>query len=216
MTYDQSVFINCPFDSDYQRLFRALVFVIQDCGFTPRCALEVDDGSEARIGKLQRIIEESRYGVHDISRTELDDESGLPRFNMPLELGIFLGAKYFGEARQRAKACIILDRDPYRYQRFCSDIAGLDVRPHRCDESDLIRGVRDALRTWRPDQAIPSGRTLFVRYLAFAEAIPGMAVKLKLDVEEITFRDLTGLVSLWLEMNGGGGPAGSRDGWAPG
>jgi|SRR5215213_2617712 len=201
MTYEESVFLNCPFDSDYQRLFRALVFVIQDCGFTPRCALEADDGSEVRIGKIQRIIEESRYGVHDISRTELDTDSGLPRFNVPLELGIFLGAKYFGEARQRSKACIIFDRDRYRYQRFCSDIAGQDIRAHNCDERELIRGVRDALRTWRPDQAIPGGRTLFARYLAFTEAIPDLAAQLRLDPDELVFYDLTALVSTWVAAN---------------
>jgi hypothetical protein len=29
-TYDESVFINCPFDVDYQEVFRALVFAVHD------------------------------------------------------------------------------------------------------------------------------------------------------------------------------------------
>jgi hypothetical protein len=129
MSYERNVFINCPFDHEYHRLFRALVFAIQDCGFTPRCALEVEDASEVRILKIVRIIEESRYGVHDVSRTELDEASRLPRFNMPLELGLFLGAKHFGDSEQRTKACIIFDRERYRYQAFCSDIAGRTYAP---------------------------------------------------------------------------------------
>src|ERR1044072_808803 len=155
MSYKASVFLNCPFDSDYQHHFRALVFCIQDCGFTPRCALELEDASEVRIDKILGLVENSRYGIHDISRTELDEESRLPRFNMPLELGIFLGAKYFGGSRQRAKACIVFDRERFRYQRFCSDIAGLDVRAHYGDERALIRGVREALRSWS-GRALPS------------------------------------------------------------
>ncbi len=52
----------------------------------------------------------------------------LPRFNMPLELGIFLGAKRFGSQKQKQKNGLILDREKYRYQSFCSDIAG-QLRP---------------------------------------------------------------------------------------
>src|SRR3712207_156297 len=89
-TYNNSVFINCPFDDDYRPLFRALVFAIEACGFGARCALEVDDAGETRAEKLIRLIRASRYGVHDISRTEVNAER-LPRFNMPFEFGLFVG-----------------------------------------------------------------------------------------------------------------------------
>lgn len=36
-TYDNSVFVNCPFDSEYRPLFEAVAFSIYDCGFFPRC-----------------------------------------------------------------------------------------------------------------------------------------------------------------------------------
>lgn len=201
MTYEDCVFLNCPFDGDYQRLFRALVFAVLDCGFTPRCALEFDDGSEVRIDKIQRIIEQSRYGIHDISRTELDGESALPRFNMPLELGIFLGAKYFGAPRQRTKACIIFDRERYRYQRFCSDIAGQDIRAHHGDEGELIRGVRNALRTWRPEKVLPSASSVFGRFQTFTARLPDLTAEMALDPDEIVFHDLVALVSSWLAAN---------------
>lgn len=42
---------------------------------------------------------------------------------MPLELGLFLGAKRYGTGKQRTKLCLILDRERYRYQKYCSDIA---------------------------------------------------------------------------------------------
>jgi len=125
--YAQGVFINCPFDSEYKPLFEAIAFAVLACGFRPRCALEIDDSSEVRIDKIFKIIAECKYGIHDISRTEVTSASGLPRFNMPLELGMFLATKRFGAGRQRQKVCLILDSMPYRYQQFISDIAGQEV-----------------------------------------------------------------------------------------
>ena len=89
---ERDVFINCPFSPDYHGYFEAIVFAVARSGFTARCARENDDGGEVRFEKICRIIAESRYGIHDISKTEPDPGSGLPRFNMPLELGLFLGA----------------------------------------------------------------------------------------------------------------------------
>src|SRR5437764_6982536 len=98
--YDLNVFVNCPFDDSYRAIFEALIFAIHDCGYIARCALEVSDASEVRIEKIAKIIAACRFGIHDISRTDLDNTTALPRFNMPLELGIFLGAKRFGRAEQ--------------------------------------------------------------------------------------------------------------------
>ena len=85
----ESVFINVPFDRQYAKLFRALVFAVHDCGFIARCALEGDDGSETRLTKLYEIIRDCPLGIHDLSRTSLDRKNRLPRFNMPLELDSF-------------------------------------------------------------------------------------------------------------------------------
>src|SRR4051794_33073795 len=114
--YGRQVFINCPFDAQYKKLFEAITFAVFDCGFLPRCARELDDGSQVRIEKILDLIASCKFGIHDISRTESDPRSQLPRFNMPLELGIFLGAKRYGEGQQREKVGLILDRQPYRYQ----------------------------------------------------------------------------------------------------
>ena len=116
-TYEDSVFLNVPFDSKYSRLFDALVFSVHDCGFTARSALEVEDSGQARVEKILDIIEQSKFGIHDISRAGLDRKTGLARFNMPLELGFFLGAKRYGSTRDRQKRCLVLDRDRYRYRK---------------------------------------------------------------------------------------------------
>ena len=93
--YNDNVFINCPFDTPYKPLFWAIIFTIQDCAFTARCAQEEDNAGEVRITKIIKIIDECRYGIHDISKADLDATTQLARFNMPLELGIFFGAHHF-------------------------------------------------------------------------------------------------------------------------
>jgi hypothetical protein len=89
--YEGAVFINCPFDDAYKPILRAIIFTVMRCGFVPRSALEDDNGLQNRLDKIQAVIAGCRYGIHDISRTSLN-ENGLPRFNMPFELGLFFGA----------------------------------------------------------------------------------------------------------------------------
>lgn len=114
---NRDVFVNCPFDSQYRSFFYAIVFTVIRSGFVARCALETDNSADNRFDKICQIIKECRYGIHDISRTEADGNPPLPRFNMPLELGVFLGAKKYGGPAHRSKSCIIFDREPYRRQR---------------------------------------------------------------------------------------------------
>lgn len=157
--YDDRVFINVPFDPRYKKLFDALVFAVHDCGFLARCALESDDGSRVRLDKRYAIIAECRYGIHDLSRVTLDTRYRLPRFNMPLELGIFLGAKRYGNPTQRKKSGLILERDPYRYQIYCSDIAGQDIRAHENRADWDLGSPKLATHRTRPGRCDPQLET---------------------------------------------------------
>jgi hypothetical protein len=201
--YPVNVFINCPFDDAYKPLFEALVFTIACCGFRARCTLEIDDGSQVRIDKIFRIIEECRFGLHDLSRTELDRSSRLPRFNMPLELGLFLAAKRFGAGRQRTKICLILDRDAYRFQKFVSDIAGQDIRAHKRDTRRAIAVTRDWLRA-ASSRALPGGSEIHRRYRVFVARLPAICRKIGLEPAEVTFNDLTNIIVEWLKTGQAG------------
>ncbi|HEX5872835.1 MAG TPA: hypothetical protein VFY65_20530 [Longimicrobium sp.] len=202
-SYENSVFINCPFDSAYRPLFEAVAFAVYDCGFYPRSALEVEDSSEARIEKVIRTIGECRLAVHDISRTQLDRESRLPRFNMPLELGIFIGAKAFGTGAHRQKAAIVLDAEHYRYQKYISDIAGQDIRAHGRSPARMIHQVRDFLVTHCGDGLVlPGGGKIVDRYLEFRRGLPEMCAEAHLPPpQDLTFRDMTTLIVAWLRSN---------------
>jgi hypothetical protein len=195
---EREVFINCPFTSDYRAHFRAIIFTIVRSGFTARCALETDDGSENRFEKICKIIEECRYGIHDISKTEPDPRSRLPRFNMPLELGLFLGAKKFGGRSQRTKKCIIFDSKPYRYQQFISDIAGQDIHAHGGRAANLIEQVATWFRDELRDPNVPGGRAIAAEYEKFTTVIPEICALKRLDPEEVTFQDYRAIAAEWI------------------
>jgi hypothetical protein len=127
--YEQNVFINCPFDPEYAPIFEAIVFAVNDAGFRPTCARERLDSSQIRLHKIVDLISSSRYSIHDLSRTTLDDAHALPRFNMPLELGIDLGCKAY-KPECADKSLLIFDSEQYRFQKFVSDLGGQDIHQH--------------------------------------------------------------------------------------
>jgi hypothetical protein len=195
---DRDIFINCPFSADYQQYFQAIVYAVVRSGFTPRCARENDDGGEVRIDKICRIISESRYGIHDISKTEPDPYSGLPRFNMPLELGLFLGARKFGGKKHAQKKALIIDRQKYRYQKFISDIAGQDIHSHSGKIGSLIEEVVTWLRDEARDSRVPGGRAIAREFKSFCADLPMIAASKGLEPDELTFKDLTAIAASWI------------------
>jgi hypothetical protein len=190
------VFINCPFDADYAPNFRALVFAILACGFQPRSAREVDDAGQTRIEKLFGIIAECRYGLHDLSRTELDASNGLSRFNMPLELGIFLGAKRYG-GRDQKQRVLILDVEQYRCQRFISDLAGMDIHAHSGDPEVALAETRNWLANVSR-RKLPSSAVVRNLYLRFLADLPALAAELQFEPEAIPYIDFERIVASWL------------------
>ncbi len=198
--YGANVFINCPFDRTYQPLLRAILFTVFDCGFLPRCALEESNAANLRLEKIKRLIAESCYGIHDISCTEPDPRTHLPRFNMPLELGLFLGAAQFGPPRQRLKTALILDRHQGRYQKFISDIAGQDIRCHQASAQKLIAHVRDWLNDESQLGALPCGAHIARRYRQFCRALPKFCAEAKLAPEQLTYHDFSSAATHWLRL----------------
>lgn len=192
------MFVNCPFDEEYEPIRNAIVFSIFDCGFQPRSALEDNDAGEVRVEKIQRIIAACKFGIHDISRTELDAHNNLPRFNMPLELGLFIGARKYGDRKQKSKNCLVLDREQYRYQQFISDISGQDIRSHNDLPRDAIRAVREWLNATTGRRTIPGGAQIARRFDQFTNDLPEICLNAELELREVTYNDYCNFVSDWL------------------
>lgn len=198
----RNVFINCPFDDTYKPLFQAIIFAVQACGFTPRCAQEEDNTADIRIQKTMRIIDACHYGIHDISKADLDQNTQLARFNMPLELGIFIGAHHFAPARHynRNKKFIVMDSERFRYQRVISDINGQDIKAHGFAEESIIQHVRDFLSTSSRTQ-LAGANYLTQEFNLFKGRLPAICDTLRWTVEQLTFIDYVNCIKVWLEEN---------------
>ena len=184
-------------------MFDAIVFTVAMCGYNPRCALEVDNAVRNRLDKIGDLIAECRLGIHDISRVELTGPNKLPRFNMPLELGLFLGAARYGSAIQRRKQCIVLDTDPYRFRESISDISGQDVAAHRDSPAVAISAVRGFLAvSSRAD--LPGGKAIAAVWHEFRHSLPELLRPLRLEPSEMTFPDLTRTLVRWLRSRAAG------------
>jgi hypothetical protein len=201
--YDKSVFINCPFDSAYEPVFHGIVFAVHHMNLQPKSALETSDAGQPRLDKILDLIENCKYSIHDLSRTEVDPNHGLPRFNVPFELGLDLGCKRYGKRHQKQKTTLILDVERHRYRTFISDIAGLDVEQHNGHVAMAITLVRNWLSYKSDPLSVksPSGRKIYVRYQAFQLALPTMCEGLQLDVDNLAFRDFSWAAYDWIKNN---------------
>jgi hypothetical protein len=199
--YDRQVFLNCPFDDDYYPLLRAAVFTIHACGFTARIALENTGSESVRLDRLVQMIGQCGLGIHDLSRVRLTSPTDLPRFNMPFECGVFYGARRFGAKAQARKRFLLLDKEPFQYQKTMSDAAGLDPRAHGNDPEKLIGCVRDFLAEGLDPKPIGPTR-ISALYSEFQLALPAITARAELtlaDIEPLSaFNDWYLLATRWL------------------
>ena len=148
-SFERSVFINCPFDKDYEPILQAILFCVLYLGYYPRLSTEQSDSFQSRIDKIQDLIRDSKYSIHDLSRCQAVEEGEYFRLNMPFELGMDFGCRqYSGDARGEKRG-LVLEEEKYRYQAALSDFSGFDIQHHQGDYREAVRKVRN----WFSDEA---------------------------------------------------------------
>jgi hypothetical protein len=166
MSFDQNVFVNCPFDESYTPLLRPLLFTIIHLGLAPKIALESLDSGETRMGKIIGLIKDSRYAIHDLSRLQSSAAGEFYRLNMPFELGVDVGCRLFRSDRWARKKCLVLEKERHRYRAAISDLSGSDIAAHNDDPQIVVAEVRN----WLNHQAslnAPGPSSIYGAYLAF-------------------------------------------------
>lgn len=141
--YNNSVFINCPFDSEYKGLLRPLVFTVVFARFEPLLSSLTSDSGENRLDKICSLILAAKYSVHDLSRLKSEHEGEFQRMNMPFELGVDYGTRQHGALHHRDKRFLILEQEEHRYKIALSDMSGVDIKVHENDPIEIIRCIRD-------------------------------------------------------------------------
>jgi len=175
--FDKNVFVNCPFDDDYRQLLLSVIFTVKYLGYIPRLSLERADSGESRIEKILGLINESKFGIHDLSRIMSSDKDEHFRMNMPFELGIDYGAKALKGGEWATKQLLVLEKERYRYQKALSDLSGSDIKNHDDEPSKIVKVVRDwlvATENIRRD----SGHKIWSRFNEFNAYLYDQAVEI--------------------------------------
>jgi hypothetical protein len=166
MAFDKNVFINCPFDKDYTQLLRTLTFVLLYLDLEPNLSQTLSS-STIRINQIKQHIKNCKYSIHDLSRSKALKKGELPRFNMPYELGLDIGAAEYGSNKLQTKKALILETDRYHYQKVLSDIAGQDIANHNNDPKTLTLKVRNWLSDVSPKKTISSASQIWNAFNQF-------------------------------------------------
>jgi hypothetical protein len=145
--FERSVFVNCPFDDDFRQLLLGISFTVTYFSYIPRLSLQRADSGESRIQKIVALIQSSKLGIHDISRMVASKNGEHFRMNMPFELGIDYGCKEFKGGKWSRKKILVLDKEPYRFQKAISDLSGSDIKNHNDEVFSVVKAVRDWLVT---------------------------------------------------------------------
>lgn len=165
--FHKNVFINCPFDEEYKPILQAILFCLIRLGFVPKIANEIIDSGENRLENIQKLIHCSKYSIHDLSRCMSSYPGEFSRMNMPFELGLDFGCKYFGGSPFDQKRILILEEKKYRYQQFISDISGNDIEAHDKEYVKAIRKVRNWITGFLSDSEMVAGKVLAKEYEDF-------------------------------------------------
>lgn len=203
LPFERCIFVNSPFDNDFLPILQAILFAIHDCGFIARIAVEDTGSNETRLDKIARIIRESRYSIHDISRVEITPASPLPRFNMAFECGLALGAIRYGAMPGRD--FLFMSSEPHQDKLTLSDLAGQDSKAHKNDPKTAVGAIRSFLSAKNTKARTRGPAAIWNRYQRFHSNLPHLAARLELTMAEVLgfefLRDFLQITALWIEAD---------------
>ena len=205
------IFINCRFDVEFLPFLKAIIFTVMDCGFRPRCALEQQGSQTTRLAKLLEIIAATPHCITDISLSR-KAQAESPRLNMAFELGLFIGMLNSPGKKKAGQSLLVIDSEPYRYQRTISDLAGVDIQAHGGDPLRAVGCIREWLRALGRKKAfVPPAADICARFTRFISELRRMMRLEGFDPAQPLglegYLDYVEFVKVWLLKNDRSGPA---------
>lgn len=170
MPFETNVFINCPFVDEFKKLLRPMLFSLIYFKLEPKIS-QTESSANVRVNQIKQHIRNSKFSIHDLSRSKPMKKNELPRFNMPYELGLDIGCATFGSKKYAGKKILVLETERYYYQKIISDIAGQDIESHNDDPATLIRKVRNWFSTVDSSNSYPSANKVWIAYNQFYDDI---------------------------------------------
>jgi hypothetical protein len=153
----RQVFINVPFDRQFESLYVALIVTLISLGQTPRSTLELPYNRD-RLRRILQLLRACDSSIHDLSRVEIPRKKPRwPRFNMPFEAGVAIGVAL----SPSRKPWHILERKRYRLLRTLSDLNGYESHSHEGTVEGMVAALLDIY--WREGK--PSPPEIYALYL---------------------------------------------------
>ncbi len=142
------VFLNIPFDDQYEKLYIALIAGLGGLGLIPQSVLQIPP-SDIRLDRIFGLLQKCGSSISDLSRVELSPKAPrIPRFNMPFEAGLALAISLLGKNRQlrRRHHAFIFEARKYRLQKSTSDLNGVDPCIHGGTPVGILRALTKAFQ----------------------------------------------------------------------
>ena len=162
-----SVFLNLPYDRQFEPLFLAYIAGVTAFGMTPHATLEIP-GSARRLDRIFELISSCPYSIHDLSRVQLDRNApATPRFNMPFELGLAVAYEKSGGRH----AWFVFESMDRRIMKSLSDLNGTDVYIHGGRLDGVFAQLGNAFLRTQPRPTVPQMQAI---YRALRESVSGI------------------------------------------
>ena len=164
----EHVFINCPFDPEFEGLLYVMLFTIISLGYYPKLSLGLNDSTTARIDKIIQLINDSNYCIHDLSRIKATKKNDYFRLNMPFELGLDYGYKKFSATpNAKDRKTLILGEKEFEFAKSISDLAGMDISYHKNNAEELVKVIRNWFIGIKDIKSTPPYLIIWYKYIDF-------------------------------------------------
>ena len=205
-SFETNIFINCPFDDEYKPLLRPLIFTCLYCGLNPQIAQTINAG-QSRLENIIKLIKQSKYSIHDISRIAITKEDGkeYARFNMPFELGIDLGVRNMEDTTSEKKVALVIDTQPYRYHKTLSDLSGSDISCYGEDKETQPYEIVKVLRDWFTVTIAPNqyaAKRIWKEFNEFIADLSRILMEINgmdIDIQELTVTEFISYAEEWVK-----------------
>jgi hypothetical protein len=148
----QAVFLNLPYDREFESLYLAYIVGLSALRLVPRVTLGIP-GGERRLDRIFDLVRSCRYSIHDLSRVELDlHRPFTPRFNMPFELGL---AVAWAKLNRASHTWFVCETKSRRALKSLSDLNGTDLQIHGGTAPGVMRELCSAFVRVRRQPSVP-------------------------------------------------------------
>lgn len=187
MQYATNVFINCPFEPSYRKFLDRLIFIFTFYGFTVLISKNRSSAHD-RLVEISKMINDSKFSIHDLSKNRAAKRGELARFNMPFEFGIDFGC-FLYKKRRKDKVIAVMDAFDHDYDQFLSDLSGRDILFHG-NEPDLLFTIIPQWLMQTTDKLYDSPKALRAYYSAWIKDYKKTLRQRKYDLRKLKSIDI--------------------------